>query len=70
MPKYWGKQIFTDGRFPEVGQKQKTEGKRKKEENTPMTRGWSRRAFFSAFYFSPTSGNLPCVKMCFPNILA
>ena len=29
MPKYWGKQIITHGRFPEVGQKQKTE--RKKE---------------------------------------
>ena len=29
MPKYWGKQIFTHGRFPEVGQKQKT--KRKEE---------------------------------------
>ena len=25
MPKYWGKQIFAHGRFPEVGQKQKTE---------------------------------------------
>ena len=32
MPKYWGKQIFTHGRFPEVGQKQKTESKKKKEE--------------------------------------
>ena len=32
MPKYWGKQIFAHGRFPEVGQKQKTEIKRKKEE--------------------------------------
>ena len=34
MPKYWGKQIFTHGRFPEVGQKQKTERgeKRKKED--------------------------------------
>ena len=21
MPKYWGKQIFTRGRFPEVGEK-------------------------------------------------
>ena len=31
MPKYWGKQIFTHGRFPEVGQKQKTENKRIKE---------------------------------------
>ena len=27
MPKYWGKQIFTHGRFPEVIQKQKTERK-------------------------------------------
>ena len=31
MPKYWGKQIFTHGRFPEVGQKQKTEKKRRKK---------------------------------------
>ena len=31
MPKYWGKQIFTHGRFPEVGHKQKTERKREKE---------------------------------------
>ena len=31
MPKYWGKQIFTHGRFPEVGQKQKTERKREEE---------------------------------------
>ena len=23
-------------------------------------------SFFSAFYFSPTSGNLPCVEICFP----
>ena len=30
MPKYWGKQIFKHGRFPEVGQKQKT-GKRERE---------------------------------------
>ena len=37
MPKYWGKQIFTHRRFPEVGQKQKTEKKRKKEKNTPGT---------------------------------
>ena len=27
MPKYWGKQIFSLGRFPKVGQKQKTEKK-------------------------------------------
>ena len=31
MPKYWVKQIFAHGRFPEVGQKQKTEKKRKRE---------------------------------------
>ena len=31
MPKYWGKQMFTHGRFPEVGQKQKTEKKKKRE---------------------------------------
>ena len=31
MPKYWGKQIFTHGRFPEVGQKQKT---KKENKNT------------------------------------
>ena len=32
MPKYWGKQIFTHGRFPNVGQKQKTEREKKVEE--------------------------------------
>ena len=31
MPKYWRKQIFAHGRFPEVGQKQKTERKRKEK---------------------------------------
>ena len=30
MPKYWGKQIFTNGSFPEVGQKQKTEKKERR----------------------------------------
>ena len=29
--KYWGKQIFSLGRFPKVGQKQKTEKKKKKK---------------------------------------
>ena len=32
MPKYWVKNYFAHGRFPEVGQKQKTEGK--EEEST------------------------------------
>ena len=31
MPKYWGKQIFAYGRFPEVGQKQKTEKKEREQ---------------------------------------
>ena len=38
MPKYWGKQIFTHGRFPEVGQKQKTE--RKEREKERKTERW------------------------------
>ena len=29
MPKYWGKQIFAHRRFPEVDQKQKTEGEKR-----------------------------------------
>ena len=32
MPKYWGKQIFAHGRFPEVGKKQKTEETERKKE--------------------------------------
>ena len=31
MPKYWGKQMFTRGRFPEVGQKQMTEREKNKK---------------------------------------
>ena len=31
MPKYWGKQIFSLWSFPEVGQKQKTERKKKEK---------------------------------------
>ena len=27
MPKYWGKQIFTHGSFPEVGENKETEEK-------------------------------------------
>ena len=37
MRKYLGKQIFAHGRFPEVGQKQKT------EKNTPGTAGGARK---------------------------
>ena len=38
MPKYWGKQIFSLGSFPEVGQKQKMEKKKKKKETE--TKSW------------------------------
>ena len=31
MPKYWRKQIFTHGRFPEGGQKQETEREKKEK---------------------------------------
>ena len=31
MPKYWGKEIFAHGSFAEVGQKQKTEKKKKRK---------------------------------------
>ena len=36
MPKYWGKQIFTHGRFLEVGEKQKTERERERKKNERM----------------------------------
>ena len=40
MPKYWEKQIFTHGSFPEVGQKQKTERKeREKREEERLNDG-------------------------------
>ena len=32
MPRYWVKNYFAHGRFPEVGQKQKTERKERKRE--------------------------------------
>ena len=38
MPKYWVKNYFAHGRFPEVGQKQKTEKKKKEEREIPQER--------------------------------
>ena len=59
MPKYWGERIFTHGRFPEVGEKQKAqkEEKRKKEkvgENNGQLRfvrhqGWRMQARLAQF---------------------
>ena len=31
MPKYWVKNVFAHGSFPEVGQKQKTEKKKERK---------------------------------------
>ena len=39
MPKYWGKQIFSLGSFPEVGQKQKTEKKKRERLNDGNNNG-------------------------------
>ena len=39
MPKYRGKQIFAHGRFPEVGQKQKTEEKKKERKRERLNNG-------------------------------
>ena len=73
MPKYWVKNYFAHGRFPEVGRKQKTEGKKRKEEeeeerlNDGDNKGQATFGLFlSVFCFRPTSGNLPCAKICFP----
>ena len=38
MPKYWGKNYFAHGSFPEVGQKQKTE--KKEEKKKRRTERW------------------------------
>ena len=39
MPKYWVKNYFAHGRFPEVGQKQKTEEKRKERKRERLNNG-------------------------------
>ena len=41
MAKYWAKQIFVHGSFPEVGEKQKTEREKKKEKRGENER-WTR----------------------------
>ena len=38
MPKYWVKNYFAHGRFPEVGQKQKTEKEKKREKERKKER--------------------------------
>ena len=39
MPKYWVKNYFAHGRFPEVGKKQKTEEKKKERLNNGENNG-------------------------------
>ena len=39
MPKYWGGNYFARGRFPEVGQKQKTEKKEEERLNDGKNNG-------------------------------
>ena len=38
MPKYWVKNYFTHGRFPEVGQKQKTEKREREKEERKLVK--------------------------------
>ena len=51
MPKYWGKQIFSLGRFPEVGQKQKTEKEREKREKILQGLGVGPGSIFFRYSF-------------------
>ena len=46
MPKYWVKNYFAHGRFPEVGQKQKTEKKERlnKGDNNGQAKAWRTQA--------------------------
>ena len=79
MPKYWGKQIFSLGSFPEVGQKQKTEKKKKIEERKlviTMLRianatscGAHKAAWVKIINQDPTYQNIKGDKkrMCTPN---
>ena len=58
MPKYWVKNYFAHGRFPEVGQKQKTEKKkeREKERKLVMTMATLRMAHAVVVLFCRSVG--------------
>ena len=62
MPKYWVKQIFTQGRFPKVGQRQKTE--REKER-----RGGEREVITMASYALQTPPRVAHAKPPWPIFL-
>ena len=64
MPKYWGKQIFSLGSFPEVSQKKKTE-KNKKTEHVGNNNG-------QLLIANATSGGArkpPGPKFCLPHVM-
>ena len=66
MPKYWVKNYFAHGRFSEVGQKQKTEKKKKErlnngDNNGQATHGarkhaWRTQAAWAKSVFKTTGG--------------
>ena len=65
MPKYWGKQIFAHGRFPEVGQKQKTEKKRE-DRKLVITTAKLCMAHASRLGKKKISGNSGQICFCLP----
>ena len=77
MPKYWVKNYFAHGRFPEVGQKQKTEEKKKKEErlndgnnNGQATHGAGKHAWHTqaAWANLKTKDTTPNVALLSPSL--
>ena len=66
MPKYWVKNYFAHGRFPEVGQKQKTEKKERKRErgakvgenNGQATHGARKHAWRTQAAWAKSCGNV------------
>ena len=63
MPKYWVKNYFAHGRFPEVGQKQKTERetKRKKERLMVKTMATQSRLVQNGFIYGTTRAKMTVV---------
>ena len=66
MPKYWGKQIFPHGSFPEVGQKQKTEREKKERPNDgnnngQATHGASKHAWRTQAAWANLSDHIICI---------
>ena len=66
MPKYWGRNYFAHGRFPKVGQKQKTEKKLKKiNKNRKLHLNYT-----SSLSFGPGGLRWPWVLACAMRSLA